>query len=297
MNIVFGASGFIGSNLINFLQKKYKYEKNIGVSRSSKNIKKKNFFIRIDLKKNIKKLNLYNFQKVDRVFMCAGDARVLFDKKKEEKKQVENNDLIFNNIIKFCIKKKVKKIIFISSSAVYSKINKYPLSEQQSLKPESTIGKIKKKNELSLKKISKKFNIKILILRVFTLYGLNMRKDQFIFQVIKKIKNNNKKIYFWNKDTYRNFMYIDDLVKIIDLISKKINSDYKIINVGTKKSIKISKIITLILKLLKIKKKIIYKKNKNNFNHFVNIKKQNLLIKNFKFTKITNALKKTLCTI
>ena len=124
-----------------------------------------------------------------------------------------------------------------------------------------------------------------------------MRKDQFIFQVIKKIKNNNKKIYFWNKDTYRNFMYIDDLVKIIDLISKKFNSDYKIINIGTKKSIKTSKIITLILKLLKIKKKIIYKKNKNNFNHFVNIKKQNLLIKNFKFTKITNALKKTLCTI
>ena len=51
MNIVFGASGFIGSNLINFLQKKYKNEKFVGISRTFQNITNKNFFIKIDLRK------------------------------------------------------------------------------------------------------------------------------------------------------------------------------------------------------------------------------------------------------
>jgi len=293
MNIVFGASGFIGSNLINFLQKKYKNEKFVGISRTFQNIKNKNFFIKIDLRK-FENFKSKNFQQIDKVFMCAGDARVLFNKKKEEKKQIKNNDIIFKNIIKFCIRQKVKKIIFISSSAVYCEKNNYPLLEKQKLQPQSALGKIKKKHELNLKRLSKKFKIKILILRIFTLYGNNMRKNQFIFQVKKKIKSKKKKIIFWNRDTFRNFMYIGDLVKIIDLLSQRLNSNYKIINIATEKSIKISEVISLILKLLKIKKEIIYKKNKNNFSHFVSIAKQNSLIKNFKFTKLNNALKKTL---
>ena len=290
MDIIFGASGFIGSNLFNYIKSRHPKSEVIGISRRSQN--KKNL-ISLDLKYNKKLLSL-NFNNIDKVFICAGDARIIFNNKIEEKIQIENNTLIIKNIIKFCVAKQVKKIIFISSSAVYGKFNKYPLSENQILKPASAMGKIKKNNEIQLKKIAQKFKIKILILRLFTSYGNLMRKDQFIYEAIKKLKSKSKKIIFWNPNTYRNLIFIDDLVKIIYILSNKNKKSYEILNVASKQSLTIEKIIQIILNTLKLKKVIIFKHNLNNFSHFVDTSRQDGIIRAFKFTKLYNGLKKML---
>jgi len=290
MDIVLGSSGFIGSNLAKYLSTKYGKNSIIRISKSNKGLKTKKNFYEIDLKDRKKLINL-KLKDINKVYICAGVSKTFIKRKLEGKKQIEDNKNILKNIILFCKKNKVKNIIFLSSSAVYSSFNKYPLSEKQKIKPNSYLGISKKINENQLERFSKISNIKILVLRIFTVYGNGMRKDQFIYQIIKKIKNN-KKVVLWNPETFRNFIYIDDLVKLIDVLGSKNKKRYDIINVATFKSFKIKYIFDQLSRILKKNKNLKLVSNNNNFNHFVEINKLKKIIKNFKFTKIVDGLKR-----
>ena len=266
MDIIFGSSGFIGSNLAEYILKKYGKNSIIKVSKSKRSNIKNFFFHKIDLR-NKEKLLKISIKNIKNVYICAGVSKTFIKNKSEGKKQIKTNKLILKNIIEFCKTNKVSQVTFLSSSTVYSDYNKFPLSENQKIKPKTYLGLSKKLNEEQLKKLSKEKDIKVLILRIFTVYGKRMRKDQFIKQTFKKIRKN-KKIILWNPNTYRNFIFVEDLVKIIDILSNKNTKNFDIINVATKKSFKIKYVFNLISKILKKKKKIEFSTNSNNFNHF-----------------------------
>jgi len=286
MHIIFGSSGFIGSNLAKFISKKYGNNKVIRISKSKST--KKNYY-KINLKNKDRLINL-KLDNIDTAYICAGKSKTFIKNKVEGEMQIDENKKIIKNIILFCKKKKVKKLIFLSSSAVYSKKNKYPLSENQEIDPKTFLGYSKKINEKQLKRFSQNSNTKVLILRIFTVYGKGMRKDQFIYQLRNKIKNN-KQIILWNKETFRNFILIDDLVCIIDILANKSKKKYNIINVGTNKSFKIKYIYEKLSKIINKKRKLYFASNNNNFDHFVKISKLKNEIKNFKFTNIVDGLK------
>ncbi len=290
MDIIFGSSGFIGRNLAKYIFDKYGKNNLVRISRSKGEVfkSKKNFY-QIDLRYKRKLLNL-SLKNINRVFICSGISKTYIKKKSEGNKQIINNRNILKNIIIFCKKNNVKKIIFLSSSTVYSKINKYPLSENQKIKPKTFLGKSKKINENQLLKLSRTSKIKVLILRIFTVYGKGMRTDQFITQIIKKIKKN-KKVTLWNPNTFRNLIFIKDLNNIIDLLSKKSSKKFDIINVASNKSFQIKYIFKILSGVLKKKRELSFSSNSNNFDHFVNISKLKNKIKKFKFTKLEDGLR------
>ena len=289
MHLIFGSSGFIGSNLVKFISKKYGNNKVIRISKSKSIKKKKKNYYKINLKNKDRLINL-KFEKIDTAYICAGNPKTFVKNKFEGKIQIDENRKIIKNIILFCKKNKVKKLIFLSSSAVYNKKNKYPLSENQEINPKTFLGYAKKINEKQLKRFSQNSNTKVLILRIFTVYGKGMRKDQFIHQLRNKIRNN-KQVLLWNKETFRNFILIDDLVRIIDILANKTKKKYNIINVGTNKSFKIKYIYEKLSKIINKKRKLYFASNNNNFDHFVKISKLKNEIKNFKFTNIVDGLK------
>ena len=159
-------------------------------------------------------------------------------------------------------KYKVKKLFFASSSSVYG-LNNLPFKETQNTDaPISLYAATKKNNEVLAYYYSKQFNINIIGIRFFTVYGPYGRPDLSIFKFCKQILSN-KKLKLFNKgNNYRDFTYIDDLIdnllKLLDIKNKK--NFFKILNISSGKKIKIFDLVKLLEKKLQKKAKIILEK-------------------------------------
>lgn len=256
--LVTGSQGFIGQNLINNEKlNKYNYFCTIHKSyhKKKKNLNQK--FIKINLlnKKSYKKLpNI-----CDQIIHLAGDARTFVDKK-NERNQIYHNTKITKNLIRYAIKSKCKKIIFLSSVYVYSGNNNKIYRENLNLCPTEPLGKSKLISEKLICNYAKKYKVKCFILRAFTIYGSNSRKTQFLPMIKKKINNVNcKKIVLKKPQIMRDFLYVDDLLNAIFLCLKK---NYKkkinILNVGSGKSISIGLIVKKLINISNKKIKLVY---------------------------------------
>jgi GDP-L-fucose synthase len=141
------------------------------------------------------------------------------------------------------------------------------------------------------------FNLKWLCLVPPTLYGTNYhtdgRQSHFIFDLIKKIlrgKFYNKKVILWgNGNQKRELMHVNDFIKNILLVNKKINN--QIVNVGSKKDYSIREFAKIISKIIGYNDKdIIYDVNK-----YVGVNKKKLNI--LKIKKIIPSYEKRLIDI
>jgi len=310
MNILItGVAGFIGSTLANELLKNKKnkvigidnldnyYSKKLKLMRI-KNLKKKNFkFHKLDL--NAKNsLNKIIKIKIDVVYHFAAQAGVRYTLN-DPLKYIENNLIAFYYIIEFIKNKKIKKLFYASSSSVYGDHKTYPLNENTFLKEKNIYSLTKRLNEMISYIYSKIFNLQIIGLRFFTVFGEWGRPDMLIFKYLKKNIENKKFYLNANGKHYRDFTYIDDVVKILIKLNKvKFKYKHEIFNICSNKP---QKIISVINKINKIKKNFKYfpSKSKNlkkievNKTHGNN-KKILLIIKKFKFTNFDIALENTI---
>ena len=103
------------------------------------------------------------------------------------------------------------------------------------------------------------FNLPTTGLRFFTVYGPYGRPDMSLFKFANSIENN-KPIFLFNKGNMgRSFTYIDDVVKILLKLTKKIPkkkklkklktkikpAPFRIINIGNPKNIFIKKVFKI----------------------------------------------------
>ena len=163
--------------------------------------------------------------------------------------------------------------------------------------PKNIYARTKKLNEEIANDISKKNNISIIGLRLFTVYGEWGRPDMFIMKFLNAIFNKNSMILFNRGNHLRDFTYIDDVTEIIKkLIFKNNKKKHLIFNVCSNKPIHLKNIINKIYKfskqLPKIKKTSfqkadVFKTHGNNskIKKFLNYKN---------FTNIDDGLKNTL---
>lgn len=262
MNILItGACGFIGFSLAKELMKtKNKiigvdninnyYSKKLKKKRLSILKKKKNFkFILADINDYKKLVKGTKKIKIDIIFNFAAQAGVRYATK-NPKSYIHSNVDGFKSLIKFVLYKKPKKFIFASSSSVYGDANKYPVEEDDALNPKNLYAKTKKFNEEYSKKILKNTDIKVIGLRLFTIYGEWGRPDMLIIKFLKLAKQKKFFELNYNGNLYRDFTYIKSAVKLIKnlsiLNSKK---NYDVFNICSSKPIKIIKIIDRLKKL------------------------------------------------
>lgn len=309
--LVTGAAGFIGSKLCLELIRNSSntvygvddlndyYSVKLKKKRLIELNKKKNFqFFKIDLKKKANYKKLMKLKSLDVIFHFAAQAGVRFVIT-NPKKYFNDNVVLFFNIINFAQKKKVKKFFFASSSSVYGDQQKYPVNEKNRLNTKNFYGFSKYINELTAKTFSKLFNLKVIGLRFFTIFGEWGRPDMLIFKYLKT--NLEKKNFYLNENGkhYRDFTYIGDVVKILIKINKiKLKDNYNIYNICSNKPIKIINVIkkiNLIFKdfryisvYSKTLKKVEVEKTHGN-NYYIT-----KILKNFKFTNFDSALNKTI---
>ena len=253
MILITGASGYIGSEIANNLEKKnIKY---IGIDNqiysNPKNIINKRKFVKIDIG-NSQIKDLLKKKKISTVIHCAALSYVL-DAENNKKRYLENNIKKTKKFINLCKVSNIKNFIFLSSSNVYSKGPKI-FSEKNLTKPVNVYGKTKTfiENYLQIKKFKS-----LIILRLFNVVGLTkefypfkFKKQDYqrlffklsnhksIFQINYQISKN-KKIY-----PKRDFIDIKDVSFVILKILKMTNtrSVQETFNVGSGVATSITKI-------------------------------------------------------
>ena len=305
--LITGVAGFIGYSLANEMLKN---KKNIvfGIDNFSKysgrdikklrvNILKKfiNFrFQRIDINYVSKIENFFKKNYFDIVIHLAAEVGVRYSIMRPDK-YIKTNINGFFNIVE-CLKyNEPKKFLFASSSSVYGDCKSFPLKETQNLYPKNVYALSKKNNEEIANIYSKKYKTKFIGLRFLTVFGELGRPDMFFFKLLlaafknKKLSVNN----FGNH--YRDFTYIKDVINILKkLLSVKLTKKYQVLNICSSRPIYLKKFIRI---SERFSKKIdilnvpahpadVYKTHGSN-------KKLLGLIKNIKFTKLENAIKKS----
>ena len=247
--LITGADGFLGYEILKFLSEK----KN--VIGTSKNKNKK--FIQVNYPKN--SINEEDLNDVNTVIHLASLDREQVKKNIKFAKKI--NIQFTEDLINKCIKKKVRNFIYFSSISVYGKNLKNKVDEKTKPLPIDQYSKLK---YLTEKKILKKKNIRIIILRLSNIIGKPSRKSKgFLKLFLPTICNLaiRKKIITLKYDgnQYRDFLSLENLLQIIYKIIANVDKLKKrdIFNVSLGKSIKVKEISE---KVKNIVKKI-YNKN------------------------------------
>ncbi len=175
----------------------------------------------------------------------------------------------------------INKIIYTSSSSVYGSINKnINITDDNN---RNIYAGFKISAEFLIKNYCNKRSIDLSICRVFNLYG---KSNKFsIIEKLKTAKKKNNKITIFNRGlSSRDFIHIDDVVKIYKRILINVNGS-GIYDVGTGRGITISEIIK---NINLTKKNLIFKKKNTNEILDSIADNRNLIekIQNFKFKKI-----------
>ena len=267
--LITGVAGFIGSNILKELL--INNQNVIGLDnfysgnkKNLLNVKKKNKkflknfkFFKIDIRDK-KKLKILSKMKIDYVIHLAALVSVPVSIQNPILCE-EINVKGFENIIQVLKNKKIKKIVYASSAAVYGNTNKKN-SENDKLKPLSPYAISKIKNEMYAKKMSKKTGIKFVGLRYFNIFGNHQNVKGSYASVIpkwiKQIKNNKKIFIYGDGKNQRDFCHVDNVVLANLLAATKNKYKNKVYNVASGKSITLLYLIKKFSKLFN--KKIIH---------------------------------------
>ena len=170
---------------------------------------------------------------------------------------MQSNMMGFFHILEGCRHYPVEHLVYASSSSVYGANDKIPFSTADQVdRPVSLYAATKKSNELMAHAYSKLYKIPLTGLRFFTVYGPMGRPDMAYFKFAKKIMNGEPIQIYNNGDMYRDFTYVDDIVKGIEnLLCNPPTEDangvlYKIYNIGNNKPEKLMDYIATLEKCL-----------------------------------------------
>lgn len=140
--------------------------------------------------------------------------------------------------------------IHLSSAAVYGNPRVLPIKEDSILNPISPYGYHKVLSENLCRQYADLYGIQSIVLRPFSVYGPGLRK-QLIWDVHEKFfqaVNNEPIVFFGTGNETRDFIFIEDLCQIIEILIHKAChlSNFEVINVSNEEEVKTKTIIDLI---------------------------------------------------
>ncbi|MFI3285991.1 MAG: NAD-dependent epimerase [Rikenellaceae bacterium] len=181
-------------------------------------------FTRIDIEEREAMQQLFEQESFESVINLAAQAGVRYSIENPYA-YTQSNICGFLNILEGCRNKRVKHLIYASSSSIYGLNANVPFAEGDSTAhPVSLYAATKKANELMAHSYSHLYNIPTTGVRFFTVYGPWGRPDMSPFLFADAILNDRPIRVFNNGDMLRDFTYIDDIVegvvRIVDSVAQ-----------------------------------------------------------------------------
>ena len=150
----------------------------------------------------------------------------------------------------------IKNVIIASSSSVYGN-NQIPFTEDMETNNIiSPYAKTKRECEKIAHEYHDKYNINIICLRFFSVYGPHQRPDEAIHKFVDLMYQDKTIPLYGDGTSTRDYTYVGDIVDgIIKSSDYLFNNDdvYDVLNLGSSSSISLNKLIDILSDELKIK--------------------------------------------
>ena len=243
MNIlVTGGCGFIGSNFIKHMIKKYpdyeitNYDK-LTYAGNRRNVSECEFydnyhFVKGDINDYNKVRNTIKSLDIDVIINFAAESHV--------DRSIENSDeFIHSNIngthtlLKMLHEFPIKKYVQISTDEVYGTLTEddEPFTEDTPLAPNSPYAASKTSADLLCRSFHETYKYPIVITRCSNNYGPNQFPEKLIPLMIQKAKNNEKLPVYGDGRNIRDWIHVQDHCEAIDIVLHK-GKDGEVYNIG-----------------------------------------------------------------
>jgi len=229
-----------------------------------------NFVLRtskeLDLTNQQAVANFFKIEQPEYVFLAAAKVGGIQANNTYRADFLYENLMIQNNVIHFCYKNKVKKLLFLGSSCIYPKLAPQPLKEDYLL-----TGELEYTNEpYAIAKIAgiklcenyrKQYGCDFISVMPTNLYGLNdnydLKNSHVLPALLRKFheakQNNDAFVEVWGTGTpKREFLHVDDLAAACYFLMEKY-SGTDFVNIGTGKDVSIKELAELIQKIVGFK--------------------------------------------
>ena len=224
------------------------------IEKLKKIVNSENFVLEyVDIRDMEKMDKIFSEYKIDLVFNPAAMAGVrpsLLDPMLYEEVNIKG----YMNLLELCKKYGVKKFVQASSSSVYGNNKKIPFKETDIVDfAVSPYAATKKSGEVIGHVYHKLYEIDMIQLRFFTVYGPKQRPDLAIHKFTKMVLAGEPIPFYGDGNTKRDYTYIDDIVdgilKSIDYLFK--NQDvYEIFNLGESHVVSLKEMVETVEKVL-----------------------------------------------
>ena len=168
------------------------------------------------------------------------------------------------NILEACLKNNISKLIHTSTSEVYGTPKQVPISEKNTLQPQSPYAASKVAADQLVMSYYKSYNLPATILRPFNNFGPRqsnraviptiisqaLKKECKEIKISGKFRKIDKEIKMGSIKPTRDFLYVHDTVNAYLKIIEKKNAEGETFNLGTGVEISIEELIDKILKIL-----------------------------------------------
>tara|TARA_Y100001970_G_scaffold200088_1_gene243331 strand:+ start:4055 stop:5086 length:1032 start_codon:yes stop_codon:yes gene_type:complete len=273
--LVTGGSGFIGSNLINYLLKLQRF-KILNLDKLTYASNKK--FINSNSKNYIfKKIDICNIKNLQKAIITFKPSKIIHlaaeshvDRSiKNRNNFIKTNFLGTFNMAELSLsywqnldkhKKKKFKFLYVSTDEVYGDNYGYknPFTEDHKFETSSAYSATKAGAELLVLSYFKTFGLPIIISRSSNNFGFNQNREKFIPMIVYSIFNSKSVGLYGDGMQIRNWIYVEDnIIAMVKLLFKgKVGEAY---NISGKNSLKNYEIVNLIYNYM-YKKKYFKKK-------------------------------------
>ena len=206
--LVTGATGFIGKHLVKRLVEEGRdvicLVRETSDTKSLERLGAELFFGDITDQKSVETA----VEGVDLIFHLAGEVYP-----KRSKNYFDINVIGTKNLMKACVGKNIKRVVYFSSTAVYgpTKDTKLFVNESDRCKPITQYGKSKLEAEKVLFHYYEEYSVPIAVLRPPVVYGPGLYEFSLSYLILESVLKR-KFVMVGNGNNYISLCYIDNLI-------------------------------------------------------------------------------------
>lgn len=232
--MITGVAGFVGSTLARKFIQLNSEIKVVGIDNYSfsdesriKDILDNIDFYEIDVKDMKKNIELFGLKDIDLIIHCAAIAP-LPDNQENPYRSIEQNVAVCAAVSDYATIIGCKDIIFFSSGAVYEGSGSKACKESDLINTKLIYPTSKYLAERYFNAVSSTYGLRVVAIRLFNLYGpcqdYLRKQPPLIGYLIKSYLAKENITLYADKNSKRDYIYIDDLFNLVHCIINKISS-------------------------------------------------------------------------